>query len=71
MNKTQKETKSIKVTQIKSVIGRNKIQKKHLLSLGLKKIGSTRLVIANNSIKGLIKKVKHLIKIEEVKSNAK
>ena len=61
-NKLKKKT--IKVTQIKSTIGKNKLQKKQLLSLGLKKIGSTRIVNESNAILGLIKKVSHLIKVE-------
>lgn len=62
--KQQKKNKEIKLTQVKSTIGKKKIQKKYLLSLGLKKIGSTRSVILNPSIKGLLKKVNHLIKID-------
>tara|TARA_Y100000310_G_scaffold337309_1_gene424082 strand:- start:683 stop:877 length:195 start_codon:yes stop_codon:yes gene_type:complete len=56
--------KTIKVTQIRSTIGKNKLQKKQLLSLGLKKIGSTRVVNESNAVLGLIKKVSHLIKVE-------
>ncbi|MBK47502.1 MAG: 50S ribosomal protein L30 [Pelagibacteraceae bacterium] len=63
--KTIKNSKNIKVTQIKSSIGKNSIQKKHLDSLGLKKIGSSRTIIFNKSTEGLIKKVAHLIKVEE------
>ena len=59
-----KSSKSIKITQNKSTIGKNSIQKKHLLALGLKKIGSSKSVILNPSINGLIKKVNHLIKID-------
>ena len=67
MNTTQKKKKIIKITQIRSAIGRNKIQKKNLLSLGLKRIGSTKTLNESNSINGLIKKVNHLIKIESDK----
>ena len=62
-----KQNKSIKVIQIKSAIGRKKIQKKHLLALGLNKIGQTKILTLNNSISGLIKKVNHLIKIDDQK----
>ena len=60
---TKKITKNnlIKVTQVKSSIGRNKIQKLNLLSLGLRKIGSTREIVLNKSTEGLIKKINHLI----------
>tara|TARA_B100001123_G_C14873037_1_gene852784 strand:- start:139 stop:351 length:213 start_codon:yes stop_codon:yes gene_type:complete len=65
---TKKITKNnlIKVTQVKSSIGRNKIQKLNLLSLGLRKIGSTREIVLNKSTEGLIKKINHLIKVEKV-----
>ena len=57
----------IKITQIKSPIGRNLKQKKTLISLGLNKINRERTLDSNSAILGMINKVKHLIKIEEVK----
>ena len=68
-NKTIK-SKTIKITQIKSTIGRNKKQKMNLLSLGLKKIGNSKLIIINKSTEGLIKKINHLIKVEKDWINA-
>jgi len=68
-NKTTKN-KTIKITQIKSTIGRNKKQKMNLLSLGLKKIGNSKLIIINKSTEGLIKKINHLIKVEKDWINA-
>ena len=64
-NKTTKN-KTLKITQIKTTIGRNKKQKKNLLSLGLRKIGNSKSIILNKSTEGLIKKINHLIKIEKV-----
>mgnify|MGYP000377321825 FL=1 len=63
-NKTT-NNKTIKVTQIKSTIGRDKRQKINLLSLGLKKIGNSKLIIINKSTEGLIKKINHLVKVEK------
>ena len=63
-NKTT-NNKTIKVTQIKSSIGRNKRQKMNLLALGLKKIGNSKLIIINKSTEGLIKKINHLVKVEK------
>ena len=68
-NKTTKN-KTIKITQIKSTIGRNKKQKMNLLSLGLKKIGNSKLIIINKSTEGLIKKKNHLVKVEKDWINA-
>ena len=63
-SKTTKN-KTVKVTQIKSTIGRDKRQKINLLSLGLKKIGNSKLIIINKYTEGLIKKINHLVKVEK------
>ena len=57
----------IKITQVKSPIGRNNKQRKILVSLGLNKINRERTLESNSAIIGMINKVKHLIKIDEVK----
>ena len=57
----------IKVTQVRSAIGRTKDQKRTLEALGLKKIGQ---VVEHNdtpNILGMINKVKHLVSAEESK----
>ena len=65
MKKKTTNNKTINITQVKSTIGRNKIQKKNLISLGLKKIDCSKSIIINKSTEGLIKKINHLIKIEK------
>ena len=65
MKSKKTNNKTIKVTQIKSTIGRDKRQKINLLSLGLKKIGNSKLIIINKSTEGLIKKINHLVKFEK------
>ena len=54
----------ISVKQIKSPIGRNSSQRKILISLGLNKINRTKVLPYNDSIFGMVKKVKHLVKYE-------
>ena len=56
--------KKIKVIQVASPIGRQSYQKKCLIGLGLNKINRSRVLIYNESIFGMIKKVKHLVKYE-------
>jgi len=56
----------VKITQIKSIIDRPKRQKETMRALGLKKMNQTVEKEANHQILGMINKVKHLIKIEEV-----
>ena len=50
--------------QIASPIGRQGYQKKCLIGLGLNKINRTRVLPYNDSIFGMVKKVKHLVKYE-------
>ncbi len=56
----------IRIKQIKSPIGRNKLQRKVLISLGLNKINREKLVEGTPSILGMIDKVKHLITYEKI-----
>ena len=59
--------KQLKVTYVKSVIGYNKNQAKIVEALGFKKLGQTRILPDNDSIRGSIHHVRHLLKVEEVK----
>ncbi len=59
------KSKTIKVTWIKSTIGYNKKQAKVIEALGFKKLGQTRVLPDNASIRGSIFAVKHLLKVEE------
>ena len=55
----------IKVTKQKSAINRTKRQKLTLEALGLKRIGQTVEHEATPNIMGMVKKVKHLVSVEE------
>ena len=57
--------KTIKVTQIASPIGRPEIQRKTLIGLGLNKMNKTAELEDTPSIRGMIRKVAHLVKVEE------
>ena len=57
------ETK-IKITQTKSSIGYNKKQKLALEALGLKKVNQSVVKAGTPQIKGMIKKVQHLVAVE-------
>lgn len=61
------QEKKIKVTYVKSTIGYNKNQAKIIEALGFKKLGQTRELPDNASIRGSIAHVAHLLKVEEVK----
>ena len=59
------ETKTIKVTQVKSSIAKNSDQLRTLKAMGLGKIGRTVELADNESVRGMIFKVKHLVTVEE------
>ena len=57
--------KKIKVTRTGSTISRPAIQEKNLRGLGLTKTGRTVELEDTPSVRGMIKKVSHLVKVEE------
>ena len=58
--------KKIKVTLVKSPIDRPERQKQTLRALGLNKTNSSKEVEATPQILGMVRKVTHLVKVEEV-----
>lgn len=56
----------IKVTQIKSRIGSTVRQKRTLDALGLKKLHNPKVHEATPQVMGMVEKVRHLVKTEEV-----
>lgn len=57
----------ILVTQVRSVIRRPGDQKKTMIALGLRGINKTVSHEATPQILGMVNKIKHLIRVEEVK----
>lgn len=55
----------IKVTQVKSLINRPKDQVATIEALGLRKINHSVVHVANPQILGMVKKISHLVKVEE------
>mgnify|MGYP003457157405 CR=1 FL=1 len=60
------ETAKIKVTLVKSTIGQIESVKATVKALGLKKIRSSKELDDTPAIQGMIAKVKHLVKVENV-----
>ena len=58
--------KKIKITQIKSGIDRSERQKLTLKALGLTKLNSVKEVEATPQILGMVRKVDHLVRVEEL-----
>ena len=56
----------IKVTLVKSTIGQVESVKGTIKALGLKKIRSSKVLDDTPAVQGMIAKVKHLVKVENV-----
>ena len=63
MAKTKKKT--LKITKVKSRIGYKKKAKTTLDAMGLKKMNQTVELPDNPAIRGMIKKIEYLIKVED------
>lgn len=59
-------TKKIKVTLVKSKFGYNKSQLVVVRTLGLNKIDSSNILPDNPATRGMVRKVCHLVKVEEL-----
>jgi large subunit ribosomal protein L30 len=55
----------VKITQVRSVIGRPQGQKDTMIALGLRKMNQTVEIELTPQLKGMVNKVKHLLKIDE------
>jgi large subunit ribosomal protein L30 len=63
MVKTKQQT--LKITQVKSRIGYKKKAKATLDAMGLKKMNQTVELPDNPAIRGMIKKIEYLIRVED------
>ncbi|MFN6373547.1 MAG: 50S ribosomal protein L30 [Chitinophagia bacterium] len=58
--------KKLKITKVKSVIDRPERQKRTMQALGLNKVNASVEVEATPQILGMVRKVNHLVKVEEI-----
>ena len=56
----------LKVTLIKSPIGAVPKNKKTVAALGLRKINSTNELPDNQAVRGMLRQIQHLVKVEEL-----
>ncbi len=61
-----KKKGQLKVTQVKSGIGRKKNQRETLRTLGLKRIHDSVVQEDRPEIRGMVATVPHLVRVEEV-----
>ncbi len=57
----------VKVTQLKSLIGRKKNHRLSVKGLGLKGIGDSRILEDTPSVRGMIAQVDYILAVEKVK----
>jgi large subunit ribosomal protein L30 len=63
--------KQLKITLVKSYIGRPEAQRRVLRGMGLGKVNRTVLLNDTPEIRGMIRKVVHLVAAVEVEENGK
>lgn len=56
--------KKLKVTLVRSGINRKEPQKRTISALGLGKLNSTRILPDNVAVRGMVRAVSHLVKVE-------
>ncbi len=66
MAKTKSSDKTLTVVQVASPIGRQKDQRATLIGLGLNKMNRARQLEDTPSVRGMIAKVSHLVRVEDV-----
>jgi len=59
-------TRTLRITLVRSTIGRPADQGRTIASLGLRKLNSTVERPDNPSIRGMVNKISHLVKVEEL-----
>jgi large subunit ribosomal protein L30 len=60
----------LKITQVRSVIGYPRRQRRTLRALGLQRIGHSVLHDDTEQVRGMVRKVPHLVDVEECSDEA-
>lgn len=58
--------KKLKITLVKSTIGAVPKNRKTVEALGLRKLNKTVEMPDNEAVRGMIRQVRHLVKVEEI-----
>ncbi len=64
MAKEKNNIQTLRVTQVRSAIGRKPGQRETLIGLGLNKLNKSSVLEDTPSIRGMVNKVKHLVRVE-------
>lgn len=62
----KKASKKLRITLVRSLIDTKPVHKKNARALGLRRLGASRIHEDNPVIRGMIARIPHLVKVEEV-----
>jgi len=60
-------SQKLKITLVKSMIGRPERHRRVLRSMGLTKLNRTVFIVDNPCVRGMVRAVSHMVKVEESK----
>ena len=67
---SEQETGQLRITLVRSTIGRPSVQERTVKALGLRKLNSVVVRPDNPSIRGMVNSISHLVKVEELSGDA-
>ncbi|MDQ2654930.1 MAG: 50S ribosomal protein L30 [Chloroflexota bacterium] len=67
---SEQETGQLRITLVRSTIGRPSVQGRTVKALGLRKLNSVVVRPDNPSIRGMVNSISHLVKVEELSGDA-
>jgi large subunit ribosomal protein L30 len=63
-----KKKVNLRITQVRSAIGRKEVQKRTLEALGIRRMHHSVVQPDRPEIRGMIRRISHLVEVEEVKA---
>jgi large subunit ribosomal protein L30 len=67
---SEQVTGQLRITLVRSTIGRPSVQGRTVQALGLRKLNSVVVRPDNPSIRGMVNSISHLVKVEELSGDA-
>ena len=67
---SEQATGQLRITLVRSTIGRPSVQGRTVHALGLRKLNSSVVRPDNPSIRGMVNSISHLVKVEELSGDA-
>ena len=67
---SEQATGQLRITLVRSTIGRPSVQERTVKALGLRKLNSVVVRPDNPSIRGMVNSISHLVKVEELSGDS-